>query len=208
MAERSDSQLQDWIAAMNAGEVAARARLIEHTCDRLHRLARKLLRDFPRLRRWEDSNDVLQNALLRLLGALQSQAPETVADYFRLATRQLRRELLDLTRHYYGPQGLGANHASHGSNAGPDDTPPPQAEPSDSTNDPGRLAAWGEFHERVAALAEPEREVFELLWYHGLTQAEAAEVLCVSVPTVKRRWLAARLDLQEALRGGSPDVCA
>jgi RNA polymerase sigma-70 factor (ECF subfamily) len=204
MAEHSTSQLQGWIEVMNAGDASARAQLIEHTCDRLRRLARKMLHDFPRVRRWEDTDDVLQNALLRLLRALRGAAPESVAHYFRLAARQLRRELLDLTRHYYGPQGLGANHASPGLDAGPGDTPGPLAEKSDSSLEPARLAAWTEFHERVAALPEPERDVFELLWYHGLTQVEAAAVLRVSAQTVKRRWLAARLVFQEVLRGEAP----
>jgi DNA-directed RNA polymerase specialized sigma24 family protein len=37
----------------------------------------------------------------------------------------------------------------------------------------------------------------------GLTQAEAAALLGVAVPTVKLRWLKARLRVQQAL-GGSP----
>jgi RNA polymerase sigma factor (sigma-70 family) len=101
---------------------------------------------------------------------------------------------------------MGAHHASRASDAGSGDTPGPAADQADSSNEPGKLAAWAEFHERVTALPEPEREVFELLWYHGLTQAEAADVLRIAVPTVKRRWLAARLDLQEALRGEAPDA--
>jgi RNA polymerase sigma-70 factor (ECF subfamily) len=131
-----------------------------------------------------------------------------VADYFRLATRQLRRELIDMARHYYGPEGLGANHASQAPGSGSEDRRGLVDDKADSSssNEPGRLAAWTEFHERVTALPEPEREVFELLWYHGLTQAEAAVVLNVSVPTVKRRWLAGRLELQGALRGEAPGV--
>ena len=47
------------------------------------------------------------------------------------------------------------------------------------------------------------RAAFDLLWYQGLTQAEAAALLGVAVPTVKLRWLKARLRVQQAL-GGSP----
>ena len=45
-----------------------------------------------------------------------------------------------------------------------------------------------------------------MLWYQGLTQAEAAELLGVSSRTVKRRWQTARLRLFEALGGELPGV--
>jgi DNA-directed RNA polymerase specialized sigma24 family protein len=57
-----------------------------------------------------------------------------------------------------------------------------------------------EFHRIVEGLPG---EVFELLWYHGLTQKEAAELLGVSEWTLKRRWQEARIALAQAL-GGSP----
>ena len=75
----------------------------------------------------------------------------------------------------------------------------PPYEDANSTYNPERLASWREFHQRVEGLPEAEREVFELLWYQSLTQAEVAGILGISVPTVKRRWLTARLQLQERL---------
>jgi RNA polymerase sigma factor (sigma-70 family) len=72
-------------------------------------------------------------------------------------------------------------------------------EPFDSTYEPRRLADWTEFHGKVEQLPEQERQVFDLLWYQGLSQSEAAAVLRVSVPTIKRRWLSARLRLKSAL---------
>src|SRR5437764_1134251 len=68
----------------------------------------------------------------------------------------------------------------------------------------GRLAIWSEFHQRVDALPEEEREVFDLLWYQGLTQPNAAAVLGISEATLKRRWLAARQRLHKALKGSFP----
>jgi RNA polymerase sigma-70 factor (ECF subfamily) len=41
--------------------------------------------------------------------------------------------------------------------------------------------------EAIDDLSEDEREIFDLLRIQGLTQAEAAEVLGVSVKTVQRR---------------------
>ena len=65
------------------------------------------------------------------------------------------------------------------------------------------MRRWTEFHEAAARLPDDLRAVFDLLWYQELSQAEAAALLGVAVPTVKRRWLKARLRVQQAL-GGSP----
>ncbi len=48
--------------------------------------------------------------------------------------------------------------------------------------------------------------VFDLIYYQGLTQAEAAEVLGVSEATIKRSWREARLALHDALGGRLPGV--
>jgi RNA polymerase sigma-70 factor (ECF subfamily) len=53
-------------------------------------------------------------------------------------------------------------------------------------------------------MPEAEREVFDLLWYQGMTQEEAADLLGLSLSTVRRRWQAARLRLYEALGGELP----
>jgi RNA polymerase sigma factor (sigma-70 family) len=198
MADGSTTVLQGLIDRLTAGDPLARSELINRSCDRLRRLTRKMLQDFPRVGRWEDTDDVLNNALLRLYKALDAAPPESVPHYFRLAAQQIRRELIDLSRHYYGPEGLGANYASH--QAAGDETPAPNAEGLTTTYEPGRLAAWSEFHQRVDTLPDEERSVFDLLWYQGLTQAEAAQLLQVSEPTVKRRWLAARTRLGEYMR--------
>jgi RNA polymerase sigma factor (sigma-70 family) len=59
--------------------------------------------------------------------------------------------------------------------------------------------------DEVERLPDEEREIFDLLWYQGLSQAEAAALLHVSERTIKRRWQAARLKLHEALQGASPE---
>jgi RNA polymerase sigma factor (sigma-70 family) len=204
MTEPSPERVQRWIEQLRQGDPTARDALLAHAADRLGSLTRRMLSDFPRLGRWVEADDVLQSALLRLLQALRSVTPPTVADFLRLATVQIRRELLDLARHYFGPEGEAANHES-ALPAGPaESTPPPAYEPPASTHDPQRLACWADFHRQVEALPPEERAVFELLWYQELSQSEVATLLDVSVPTVKRRWLAARLRLQDALSGAGP----
>ena len=43
------------------------------------------------------------------------------------------------------------------------------------------------------SLSDEQREVFDLLWYEGLTQPEAATVLGVSLKTVNR-WVNGRTE--------------
>jgi hypothetical protein len=84
-----------------------------------------MLGRFPTVRRWADTGDVLQSALVRLLGALkQVDVPSTRA-FFGLAAEQMRRELLDLARHFHGPHGYGARHAAPLAAAGAGPTTPP-----------------------------------------------------------------------------------
>lgn len=202
MTEDGTVEIQRWLDRLRAGDPSARDRLLHHAAGRLQRLARKMLRDYPRVRRWEETGDVLQNASVRLWRALEELRPPTPRDFFRLAALQIRRELLNLAEHHYGPQGPGAHHASVAADAGPDGTTPRAPEPPDPTHEPGRLLFWTEFHRQVEALPDREREAFDLLWYQELTQTEAAALLGVSEREVRRRWRAARELLRQALPGG------
>jgi RNA polymerase sigma-70 factor (ECF subfamily) len=198
------TQLQGCLDRLRAGDETARDDLFRCAGARLSRLARKMSKDFPGVARWEQTDDILQNALIRLCRALQDVKPPSVRDFFRLAALQLRRELLDLARHYAGPRGLGASHAGPEGEPNSDGTPHPADEPSDSTYEPNRLALWTEFHRHVENLPDDEREIVDLLWYQGLPQADAAALLNVDIRTVKRRWQAARLRLDEAMNGELP----
>src|SRR5262245_8442553 len=108
MAADSTTQLQGWLARMNAGDQSARDELIARAGERLRKLSRRMLSDFRGVGRWEDSDDVLQNALVRLLRALEVVRPQSVREFCRLSAMQIRRELIDLTRHHFGPEGHGA----------------------------------------------------------------------------------------------------
>src|SRR5262245_31807408 len=97
------TQLHGWLDRMRAGDLAARDELLRSLCGRLEQLAHKMLRRFPGVARWEQTGDVLQNALVRLFRALGQVRPASMRDFFGLASEQMRRELLDLARHYQGP---------------------------------------------------------------------------------------------------------
>ena len=191
-------QLQGWIVKLEGGDPSARDELIRHACDRLRRLAQRMLRGFPGVRQWQDTDDVFQNAMLRLWKSLAEVRPGSVREYLGLATLQIRRELFDLARHYNGPEGTGANLVRRGDQA--DSAVEPDGGLDNLTFEPSQLARWTELHAQVAELPPEEREVFDLLWYQELSQAEAASLLQVSIPTIKRRWLAARRRLHRYLK--------
>jgi RNA polymerase sigma-70 factor (ECF subfamily) len=194
-------EVQQCLDRLRDGDRAALDTLIERTSNRLLRLTQKMLSDdFCRLRRWEADDDVFQNAVLRLCRTLREIVPESPCAFFRLAALQIRRELLDLIRHYYGPLGLGENQSSVGSN-GADTDHNSQAEfLASSSCDADKLARWTDFHRLAGNLPEPEREVFDLLWYQEIPQKEVAALLGIDVRTVQRRWRAARLRLAAVLK--------
>src|SRR4051794_30107707 len=89
----------------HAGDSAALDALLRHTGDRLTRLAHRMLGEFPRVRRWTETADIVQNASLRLVQALRAVQPDSPRAFFALAALQIRRELIDLARHFHGPNG-------------------------------------------------------------------------------------------------------
>ena len=205
MSESSTVVLRGALNRLKAGDLSARNELINCACERLDRLVRKMLNDCRGVRRWEETGDVFQNAMLRLCRALSTVTPDSPRDFYRLAALQIRRELIDLARHHYGPLGGGAHHASEGKSP-PDQSgiSPPAYEAADVSQEPGRLALWAEFHRQVDLLPDDERETFDLLWYQDLTQLEAAEIVGMSDRTIKSRWRSARLKLHAALGGVLP----
>jgi RNA polymerase sigma-70 factor (ECF subfamily) len=189
------SIVQQFLPAAVAGDEAALDALLRHCSDRLTILTRRMLGEFQRVRRWAETGDVLQSALLRLVGALRSVQPQTSQEFFALASLQIRRELIDLARHFYGPQGIGAHHDSRPA-AGAASAARP--DPPDMRQEPASLAEWTELHQLVDGLPAELRDVVGLLFYQGLSQTEAGEVLNVSLRTVQRRWHDALCQLHRA----------
>jgi RNA polymerase sigma factor (sigma-70 family) len=198
--------IEDYIHKLAAGDDSARERLLQTACDRLMHITRKILRDFPDVQRWEQTADVFQNASLRLYRALKDVKLQDARHFYRLAAMQIRRELIDLARHYRGPEGMGHHHQTMQRLSDNQSHTPQLYERGGQSLDPKRLAEWVDFHEAINKLPEQEREVFDLVWYHGLSQQEAGKTLGVDERTVRRRWREARLKLAELLGGDMPEM--
>ena len=124
------AQLDGLLDLMRSGDQTARQRLVEHACERLRGLARKMLRRYPKVHRWEETDDVFVEAVTRLHRALATVQPESPRHFYNLAATQIRRVLIDLSRRYYGAEGLGSHHDTAAGS--PDGDAQPKYERADS----------------------------------------------------------------------------
>jgi len=185
--------LKRGIEQLSAGDTSVRGELLNIACQRLMRLTSRLRREFDGISESERSTEeVFENASLRLYQALHDTPIKDVRHFYRLAALQIRRELVDLCRHCQ-------------------DFEPGSLERSDGLERTSveELRHWAQFHDSVDALPEPQREVFELIWYHEMNREEAAELLGVPLGEVRRLWRSARLSLHDSLGdGGFPEDSA
>jgi RNA polymerase sigma factor (sigma-70 family) len=101
---------------------------------------------------------------------------------------QIRRELLDLARR------CARRHQETETEDDLSGLPAPTVD----------LDSWCRFHEAVEQLPVLEREVVSLLFYHGWTWIQVAELLGVSERTVRRHRGSACLALNQQLGGQLP----
>jgi RNA polymerase sigma-70 factor (ECF subfamily) len=208
VSDESTAVLQGQLERAVTGDAKARQRLLELTRDRLMRHARHFLHGrYARLEPLAQTDDVVQQLYVKILQNedrfwvnTDGEPIRTLAEFFDHTSAWMRDVLCDMLRK---ERGRDDNHpAVLPLDGGPSDAGP-RHEPSTTTLDGEKVQRWTEFHEAVARLPDKLRAVFDLLWYQGMSQAEAAALLGIAVRTVKLRWMKGRLQVQQAL-GGAP----
>jgi RNA polymerase sigma factor (sigma-70 family) len=192
--------LKDWIADIKEGDDSAFEGLIAHFQKRLEALARKMLKGFPIVIGKDQTEDVLQEALLHFPTAFRKLVQEggTLnetktfhgADLVRFAAELIRRELIDLAKKYRRRL---------------KNLPPAEALNRGNIWNPASLAEWTEFHQIAASFPDEIRDVFDRIYYKGMTRMEAAKELGVSERTVRSRYQKARLAITTAFGGRMPE---
>ena len=208
MSDDSTAVLQMHLERAVTGDADARQRLLELTRNHLMGHARRFLHgSYARLEPFAQTDDVVQQLYMKILRNQDrfwvkgnGEPVRTLAEFFGHTSAWMRDVLCDLLRKEYGRNDN--RPAVLPLNVGSSDTGP-MHEPSSDTFEGEKLRRWTDFHEAAARLPEDLRAVFDLLWYQEMSQAEAAALLGLAVPTVKLRWMKARLQVQQAL-GGSP----
>lgn len=198
------SALAACLERLAAGDPAARDQIIELVAGRLRTLAHRMLARFPRVRRWEETDDLFQNAALRLhrtLGQMRLTEPRSV---MALAATELRRELLDLARKHAGPLSYAANHGTNVIRGARGDAAEAERHVDRAASADEPLDRWTAFHEAVDSLDGEHRDVFHMVWFLGCDQRTIAGALGCSTRTVKTRWREAREAVRRRLDGDPP----
>jgi RNA polymerase sigma-70 factor (ECF subfamily) len=171
--------------------------LLERAVGRLRMLSATLLyRSYPRLTQPPlnlEADDLLGDVVAKLLTALRSVRPQSVRQFFGLASQHMRWQLNDLARRL-DQRPAAAALAESGVAA------PPSSSDSCLSPDGRRMLS------AIESLPEVEREVFDMVRIQGLSHAEVAALLGISSKTVQRRLNRARLLLAEQLADLRPST--
>src|SRR5947207_9737155 len=166
----------DELAADSPAEAVVRA-LLGRAVHRLQKLCATLLyRSYPRLTRPPANlqpDEMLGAVVERLLKALREARPASARQFFALACQHIRWELNDMARR------LDEQPAAEELRA--------ELVPAPASSDSGLTPKGRRILAAIDQLPEGEREAFDLVRVQGLSQAEAARLLEVSVATVNRR---------------------
>ena len=175
------AQTADLLRAWRGGDGDARDRLFEIFYPSLQQAASALLRNERQVSL--SSGDLVHEAVLRLIHLNQIQWADS-AHFMALASTFMRRVLVDHVR------AKSAGKRGHRKVTLTTGLEPQQ---------PLDLQRLDETLVRLAAIDPEKAEIVEMRYFGGMTFADVAQVTGVSERTVKRRWLAARVWLIEAM---------
>jgi len=157
--------------------------------DELRMVARKQLRR-ERRNHTLGTTALVNEAYLKLVGQQRLKA-EDRGRFFAIAATTMRRILIDYAR------------TRKRLKRGGEQTPVPldEAEAFLTDREADEVLALDDALNRLAAVNPRGSQVVQYRFFSGLTLAETAEVMDVSVKTVQRAWVAARAWLRKEVAG-------
>lgn len=180
-------QITRWLRRLRDGDEDALERLMPLFYDELRSVARGQLRN-ERAGHTLSTTDLVNEAYLRLVDQRQLHA-EDRPQFFAIAATTMRRILVDYART--------RKRLKRGGGQTP--IPLEEAERFLSAEEAEEVLAVDEALDRLALLEPRAVQVVQCRFYSGLTLAETAEALDVSVKTVQRDWVAARAWLRKEI---------
>jgi RNA polymerase sigma factor (sigma-70 family) len=102
--------LRRFFPRLKAGDPSVRKEIADELMMSLPDVVRpRFHKKFPRLRTLLQTDDVVQDVMLRLVQALFNARPETEDEFVARIWQAIPRTLTDLVRKHYGPRGDGRN---------------------------------------------------------------------------------------------------
>ncbi len=175
------------LAESGGGDLDAAARLVDLVYPELRRLAQHYMQA-ERQDHTLQATALVHEVYMRLFGG-QPVDWRNRAHFFAVAAQQMRRILVDHAR------------ASRAAKRGGERVAVPLENVRQAVEQPEDLLELHEALERLQEVDPRAARVVELRYFGGLSEKEAAEVLGISVATLKRDFEFARVWLLEALRG-------
>jgi RNA polymerase sigma factor (TIGR02999 family) len=189
----SSHEVSQLLLAWRDGDQSALEKLTPLVYAELRQLAGRYMKREPAGHTLQPTA-LVNEAYLRLCGG-QKVSWQNRAHFFGVAAQIMRHLLVDHARAgHYAKRGGGARQVSLDEAA--------VVLPERAVE----VMAVDEALTRLAALDPRKGRLVELRYFGGLSVEETAEVLEVSVITVKREWLKAKSWLYRELRGTSPEA--
>lgn len=192
----SATRITNLLDACGSQDPDAFDRLIPAVLDDLRRIARRQLAREP------PGHTLVPTAVVSELYLRWSRQPglqwRDRTHFFRVASAQIRRILVDHARRKRARKRSGAVGSTPDSALAAGSRPPSSRRLVD-------LIDLDQALDRLDGLDPELRRLVELRYFAGLSAREVAEVLGVTERTVMRRWASARAWLYVELRGGTPE---
>ncbi|MBF0160132.1 MAG: RNA polymerase sigma factor [Magnetococcales bacterium] len=180
---KEDTEEKGWLTQAMAGDRQAFARLLEHSYDRIYRLAY----------RWcgvrEDAEEIAQEVCIKLARAISTlQHPEAFSSWLYGLVLNTARDFHRQQQRQHGQQEYGLDLSCFASH-----------EPNPEQSLQARL-----IHRCIALLPDPLRMAVLLVHAQGLNHRQAGDTLCCAEGTISWRLSQARKQLTACLNQGVP----
>ena len=195
---RTDSKVQEAIDRLLRGDSNAKEELLGYARKQLVLMTRKRLRGnsgFPKVGRWMETDDVTQLTMIRLLKAFDASPVNTVGEFYALAARHIRYELINLKHYLQAKWKFSEGWADRSGADGKSDIFTGATSRDELEDDlPDFLL------EIFDSLPADQQRMLNLVYYNGLPHEDAAAEMGVHTSTFDRAWRTMKAELAARLR--------
>jgi RNA polymerase sigma-70 factor (ECF subfamily) len=187
MGDSDSEQLTELLLRWTGGDREALARILPIMYNELHRLAHRHLAA-ERADHTLQTTALLNEAFIRLMGGTKPQLWSR-SHFIGVASRVMRQILVDYARQRLAQRRSGGQRIEL------------EVVSDLMIGDDAQIVALDDALDALTQVDERQARIVDMKFFGGLTAAEIADVLEVSLATVERDWAVARLWLKRQMNG-------